>query len=80
MVWSFYEHFWGKKILGNKEVKVAIIDSGINENMLHNYDIIDTYNAVNNKNNVSDSNGHGTELVSILKHTNITNKMQLSMQ
>ena len=28
----------GKKILGNKEVKIAIIDSGISENMLHNYD------------------------------------------
>lgn len=76
---SWYEVYMniseGKKILGNKEVKVAIIDSGISENMLHNYDIINTYNAVNNTNNVSDTNGHGTELVSILKHTNISNKM-----
>lgn len=47
---------------------IAIIDTGINDQYLseHRENITNTYNVLNNSNDVSDQHGHGTEMVSIL--------------
>lgn len=67
---------WGVKELGlsnetSRSIKIAVLDSGINDNHPElRGKIIDSYNAINPTKNVYDDNGHGTAVAGIISAIN----------
>lgn len=45
---------------------IGIIDTGIDEDLLKVYNIVDTYNSINHSKDVRDDCGHGTAMTSII--------------
>lgn len=52
-----------------KEEKIAFIDTGIQKDLIEEYNVVDTYNVIDNTRNVDDGNGHGTAVVSVAAGT-----------
>ena len=48
-----------------KQEKIAFIDTGIQKDLIEEYNIVDTYNVIDATTNVDDENGHGTAVVSL---------------
>lgn len=48
------------------DITIGIIDTGLNQKLLEEYNVIRTYNSINESADVNDGCGHGTEITSII--------------
>lgn len=65
------DSWYSEKLISNElmcidesDQTIAFIDTGINERLINEYNVIDCYNALNETETMDDVNGHGTAVIS----------------